>query len=358
MAKVSADCPVSCINPLEDPRWDDLLQRHRDASVFHTTGWLQALKHTYGFDPVAYTTASPADALEDGLVFCHVDSWLTGRRMVSLPFSDHCRLLARDSTTLARLLNFVRSERRRTNQKFIEIRPFSLDPAVLGIAPHLRPYETFCFQKIDLSQSIDLIFRGFHKSERNAVRRAEREGLICESGRSDELLQKFYRLFTVTRRRHGMPPQPFEWFRNLINCLGRQVTIRTASKDKVVAAAILTLSFKNTVTYKYACSDRRFNSLGAMPFLCWKTIEASKAEGATEFDLGRSNPTNKGLIDFKSRLGADSVELTYFRDELKRQASLMPLQPRAASAFYKSLMPLLPERLFVRAGAMLYRHVG
>src|SRR5690348_9279174 len=76
------------INPLTDPRWDCFLGRNPSASVFHSTPWLDALRRTYGYRPVAYTTSCPHSELENALVFCRVDSWLTGRRLVSLPFSE------------------------------------------------------------------------------------------------------------------------------------------------------------------------------------------------------------------------------------------------------------------------------
>ena len=43
---------VSVLDPLADARWDDLLERHPRASVFHSRGWLEALKRTYGYEPI------------------------------------------------------------------------------------------------------------------------------------------------------------------------------------------------------------------------------------------------------------------------------------------------------------------
>jgi len=359
MTNASRDAAIYRIDPIEDRRWAALLEEHPDASIFHTGGWLLALKRTYGFEPVAYTTSRPGEPLQDCLVFCNVDSWLTGRRIVSLPFSDHCRPLVRNTTALTDLLTFVRDERNRTNRKFVEIRPLILNDSSLSVDPHFRNHESFCFHKIDLSRSIEDLFKAFHKSERYAVRRAAREGLVYKSGRSEFLLHEFYRLFAVTRKRHGLPPQPFKWFCNLVDCLGPNITIRVAHSNDVAIAAMITLSFKNTITYKYSCSDRRFNPLGATPFLCWKTIEEGKADGATAFDLGRSSLGNQGLIDFKSRLGGVQQELKYFRDEPVRSlATVNKLTNDGRRPFYKSLLPMIPQKVFMHAGAILYKHVG
>src|SRR5206468_3003538 len=95
---------VCRIDPLSDPRWPAFLQRHPDASIFHTPGWLEALRRTYGYEPVVYTTCKPGQELINGIPFCRINSWLTGRRLVSLPFSDHCQPLAACPEDLKELL--------------------------------------------------------------------------------------------------------------------------------------------------------------------------------------------------------------------------------------------------------------
>src|ERR1700691_1050981 len=81
------------IDPLTDRRWDEFVRRCSQSSVFHTVAWLQALHRTYGCEPIVFSTAPPGTEIENGLVFCRVESWLTGTRLVSLPFSDHCDAL-------------------------------------------------------------------------------------------------------------------------------------------------------------------------------------------------------------------------------------------------------------------------
>src|SRR5688572_13104982 len=84
---------IRTLDPLTDPRWRELVQRDARASAFHTPEWLDALRRTYGFVPVVYTTDGARDELRSAIPFCAVASWLTGRRLVSLPFSDHCEPL-------------------------------------------------------------------------------------------------------------------------------------------------------------------------------------------------------------------------------------------------------------------------
>src|SRR5262249_25321288 len=143
-----------------------------------------------------------------------------------------------------------------------------------------------------------------HKdSTQRKIRRAEREGLTYEDGRSAPLLNAFFGLLLVTRRRHQLPPQPKQWFQNLIDCFGESLKIRVASKDGRPIAAILTLRHKNTLLYKYGGSCVECNNMGGMHLLLWKSIQEAKQYGLRKFDLGRSDYENTGLITFKDRWG-------------------------------------------------------
>src|SRR5437870_525473 len=98
------------IDPLTDPRWGSFVESHPRSSVFHTREWLNALRRTYGYIPLAVSTC-PVDApLTNAIVFCRVDSWLTGSKLISLPFSDHCDPLVRDANDLDILLAGIRGK--------------------------------------------------------------------------------------------------------------------------------------------------------------------------------------------------------------------------------------------------------
>ena len=51
------------INPLEDERWPQFLEKHSLATVFHTAEWLDALRRTYGYRASALTTSRPGETL-------------------------------------------------------------------------------------------------------------------------------------------------------------------------------------------------------------------------------------------------------------------------------------------------------
>lgn len=348
---------VQEISPLVDRRWTSFVLSHPSASVFHTRAWLEALKRTFGYEPVAYTTSSSNAELENALVFCQVNSWLTGRRLVSLPFSDHCEPLLNHSD-LSYTLSSVGGKLFDEGLRYIELRPLTTGHVVNGVATSSHEY---FFHQLDLTPDLNSLFAHFHKdSTRRKIRRAEREGLTCEEGRSNVLLAEFYRLFLLTRRRHQVPPQPKSWFCNLMNYLGNDFTIRVAFRGRQAIAAIITLQFRDTITYKYGCSDARFHSLGGTQLLFWQSIVAAKRDGFSKFDFGRSDVGNAGLIRFKDQWGAARSKLTYWRytSSANSGASFKAVTDDWKLRVAKQCFAHMPTGILSMAGNMLYRHIG
>jgi CelD/BcsL family acetyltransferase involved in cellulose biosynthesis len=350
------ETPVHQLNPLHDPRWERFLEGHPEASVFHTAGWLEALRRTYGYEPVAYTTTPPGQDLTNGLVFCRVQSWLTGRRLVSLPFSDHCQPLVDSSKNLLELLAALEESLQRERWRYIELRPMALDESVLEANSKFTKSQSYYLHILDLRDDLDTIYRGFHKkSVHHKLNRAKREGLAYEEGHSEALISKFFRLLVLTRQRHQIPPQPLAWFRNLAECFGERLKIRVVSKDGQPIASILTLLYKNCLVSKYGCSDVKFHHLGGIPLLLWKAIQDGKQQGAVAYDLGRSDPEHAGLLTFKENWGAVCSQLDYYR-----YPQHLPSQSNAdwQTRIIKHVFSRMPNWLLTTTGKLLYRHIG
>lgn len=349
--------PVYEINPLSDLRWEDLVATHTSATVFHTIRWLKALRQTYGFQPIALTTSSPDEPLENGLVFCRVSSWLTGNRLISLPFSDHCQPLLRGSSDLARLLTSLRERVGHEGCKYIELRPLRPLGVAIESKCHLAGEDSFCMHLLDLRPSLDDLYKSFHKScVQRKLQKSRREELRIETGTSREMLEHFYQLLIMTRRRHRLPPQPIEWFANLLLNLGDRLSIAVAFKDKTPIASILTLTHNKTVIYKYGCSNPDFHNLGGTLSLFWHAIQNAKTHGFEQFDFGRSELANTGLVSFKDHWGATRTPLRYYRHPSqpppKTKGALKGFGERMA----RSILPSLPNSVLTTIGKLLYKH--
>ena len=340
-------------DPVDDPRWSTYLEGHPAATVFHSPAWLGTLRRTFGYQPLVVTTSRPGQLLHNGIVFCRIVSILTGRRLVSLPFSDHCEPLTDEPEHLAEIMGALSHYMKSERMSYAEIRPRA--PG-FQMPEGFAPANEFWLHTLDLTPGVDELFRGFHKDcIQRKIRRAEREGVVVEAGRSDALLRTFYQLLLLTRRRLGVPPHPFRWFRNLVETFGENLEISVGSKDGQPVASILTLRFKDTLVYKYGCSDARHNRFGGIPFLFWRAIRQAKSLGLRELDFGRSDLTDTGLIAFKDRWGCTRTPLRYWRSPAP--SSELRNYRRIVSAA-KPLVACTPLPLLSAVGKLVTRHLG
>jgi hypothetical protein len=333
---------------------------HPRASVFHSAGWLQALRETYNYESSVFRGDRAALSDTSGIVLSRVRSWLTGNRLISLPFSDHCSPLVSGPGELQSLIADVKPLLAAEGWSYLEIRPIdnSFDD-VLQAAGFQRSDE-YLLHRLQLGASADALFQQFHKSSvQYRVRRAERLGLVCEVGRSPKLIRDFFHLMAITRRRQGLPPQPYAWFENLVRCMGEDgIDIRVAYKEHRPVAAVLNIKAFGHICYKYSCSDLRFKSMNATCLLLWQTIQDACRDGYQVLDLGRSAIDNPGLVRFKSNWVGEPTRLTYWRLQSDSSRSRRRLFGNWKVTSSVRLLGALPQPVLNRIGAILYKHIG
>jgi hypothetical protein len=286
-------------------------------------------------------------------VFCYVRSAITGARLVSLPFSDHCDPLVDGPQELATLCDPLIEQRRARGWSYIELRPRQAPPLPGAFAAS----DAFWLHVLNLRPGLDALFRGLHKdSVQRKIRRAQREALEYEDGHTEDLLRRFYRLLLLTRRRHGVPPQPFEWFRNLALCFRESLKVRLASIRGEAIAAMITLHHRDVMVYKYGASNAIFHPMGGMQLLFWNAIQDARRGGCVALDLGRTAQDNVGLLTFKDRWGAARQPLVYSRCPAGDNA-----RGRVPAVFLRcarQVVRFAPDGVWNAAGRFLYKHVG
>jgi hypothetical protein len=174
--------PVYTLDPIQDARWDAFVETHPAASVFHLRAWVQALQRTYAYQPIVYTTSPPDAPLTNGVLLCAVRSWVTGRRLVSVPFADHCDPLVTLPEDRAAILKALVAASR--DWDYIELRPRT---SGLWDGPDLDQSASFRFHALDLRPPLEDLLRRAHHSgiQRNPSRRAGRGELRRRPVRGD-----------------------------------------------------------------------------------------------------------------------------------------------------------------------------
>lgn len=343
------------LDPLADPQWDERLLAHEDASVFHTAGWARVLKDSYGYTN-DYLVETEGDRMLFLLPLMEVRSLLTGKRAVSLPFTDFCDpLLAGEApgeTSGETVLAALVARGRERGWRYFELRGGG---RLLG--GH-QPATTVLEHELDLAPSEEALFAGLKESTRRNIRKAGREGVEVEIGTSAEMVESFYRLNCLTRREHGLPPQPISFFRNLHeSTLARgQGRVVLATVRGQVAGGALYLHFGRNALYKYGASDPRFLALRPNDLVMWEAIRWYRSGGFRTLSLGRTEHHHEGLRRYKIAWGVKEQEKPYYRYDF---AAAGFVRARAAEAGVSAtVFRHLPVGISRLIGSALYRHVA
>jgi hypothetical protein len=281
-----------------------------------------------------------------------VASTSTGRRGVTLPFTDFCQPLAACENQAARNWELARSFGRQRGWKYFECRGQGAAPA--GAHPAL----TFYGHELDLTLPEGKLFARFGAGVRRAIRKAQAEQIEIETKTDFASVRAFYALHCQTRRGHGVPPQPMRFFANIHRHLiarGLGCVIQARCRDRVVASAIF-LQFGRRAVYKFGASDRDFQPLRPNNLLFWEAIKWHVARGFASLHFGRTSQANEGLRRFKLGFGAREERLDTFRYDF-RQGGFVTTTDRAETRL-NAVFRRLPLPWLRALGAVLYPHLS
>lgn len=337
--------------------WDDLAARDPAGSVYHTRAWHRVLVKSYGYRPFHLLLNDSDGNLAGGLPLLQVESRLTGNRLISLPFSNACGPIGDPRGGSLLLEEAIRLSE--------ELDCQALEVRVLGSG---TPFEGLRFQRVDsfltsivtLDPDPDVVWRRFKdKNLRTEVRQARKKGLAERKGETLQDLRTFYRLLLLTKRKHGVPAQPFHFFRNLWEefAPAGNLQLFLAEHSGHPVSGLITLRFGAKQYAAYMGTDPKRFSLRPNQLLFWTAMEWGCRTGCRSFDFLRTDAADGKLRYFKGRWRAQELDLPYFYyPEIKGTAATVE-----SSLKYKLITGLL-KRMPASAGGLFgrlfYRHFG
>jgi hypothetical protein len=284
--------------------------------------------------------------------FMEIKSILTGPRAVSLPFTDYCEPIIEEERPFPEVLQTLIGYGKKAGWKSLEIR---------GGAQHFAdaaPASSFYSHILDLSKGEKSMFPQFRDSTRRNIQKAVKGGIRITFNDTSESIAEFYRLNCLTRKKHGLPPQPRFFFKKIYEHIlapGRG-SVALADYNGATVAAALYVHFGKKAMYKYGASDSAYQHLRPNNLIMWEAIRRYSAEGYDSFCFGRTEPENKGLLQFKSGWGAQERMINYYKYSMKKNAFLR--EPAMTTGMHTRILRLLPVPCLRVAGSLLYRHIG
>jgi len=334
----------------KDPRWFDFVDSHPNANLFHHPAWMNLLQKCYGYSPRALAVFNDKGNICAGIPFMEVNSWLTRKRWISLPFSDHCMPLFDNQESLAQLVNWFNQAYSENRVSNIELRWKFPDSPSLKIGPD------YFRHIIPLNPDPEEVARKFKRTHKQNISTAENRGVRVESGNQLEHIKKYYQLQLETRRRHGVPAQPWHFFKEIVPILFNQGLgfVQLAYYDDECIAGIVFFHWHNSIIAKYAASKEDTLQLRPNNLLFWTGIEWACKHGYSSFDFGRTEASNTGLIRYKRGWGTIEEHLSYSSFSEKPISS----QEGKIHHLIQSVIRKSPLWLCRISGEILYKHFG
>ncbi len=353
MASSISAAPLSApviVNPLEQSQWDAQVEALPEATLFHGTAWARVLRETYGHQPV-YFCRLAGRRLQQVLPMMEVSSPLTGRRGVSLPFADFCSPLNGGTEDLSELYAFAMEIGRQRNWRYLEARGrFNRWSGATASG-------SFFGHTIHLGGDSGM-FREMDGAMRRGIRKAEQSKVEVEFGTSAEAMRVFFALHRHSRRRHGLPPQPVEFFDNIARHVfgaGHGFVAIARHEGRPIAAAVF-FHTGHLGLYKFGASDYQFQHLRPNNLLMWEAIKHCASLGVTELHLGRTSLFNDGLRHFKLGFGAVEETIQYAKYDFRRNGFVSDVD--RSEGPLNAMFRCLPMPLLTQAGRFLYPHLS
>ena len=341
---------IKIVNPREYPDWNNILFSCPGASFFHTSTWARVLEKSYHYEPLYLTMVRNGTMAV--LPVMEVNSPLTGKRGVSLPFTDYCEPIVSDDEQFKEIFTYVTDYGRKNAWRYIEMRGGQ------KFLDKYEPSECYLGHTIDLTGGANKILSNVRDSTKRNIRKAEKVGVSVEITNSLDAVDEFYRLNSLSRRDHGIPPQPYYFFKNIYEEIisKRMGFVSLATYNNVAIAGNVYFQFRETVIYKYGASDKNYQHLRANNLIMWEAIKWCCENGYKNLCFGRTETDNDGLRQFKSGWGTKEHVIKYYKYDLCKDSFVK--NPPRLSVFQHKIFNRLPIPISSAIGNLLYKHMG
>ena len=294
------------------------LANHPAASIWHRPAVTSFIESTYGHSTRYFCALDQNKSVVGVLPAVQLRSRLFGNFLVAMPYFNYGGVLADNREIALSLIAHADQWRQATNASHLELR-FCQDND-LGL-PQRTDKVSFW---LPLPDNVDALWNSFQPKVRAQIRRGGREITNAVIG-GPELLDEFYRVFSINMRDLGTPVYGRDFFANLLKTLGERAWLVVVRIDGRAAGCAFLTGYNGRMEIPWASTLRRYNHTGINMIMYWKILEFAVQQGFKVFDFGRCSH-DAGTYRFKQQWGAQPLTL-YWDYLLPDGAELPALNP-------------------------------
>lgn len=352
-----SNCRIYHVDPFRAPEWDRYVNQHPEGNLFHSTAWAKVLLKSYPQLEPRYLMAKDAHGTVQGVFpLLRVQSFFTGTRLVSLPFTLHAGPLTSSSHCEQALVQSALEIARLCQVNYLEIRSLQKEMR----EREFKPVSNYVTHFLELTDNPEQLLKKFSRSNvRQHIGKLKNLPLTVRRGTDKAAVNIFYQLYLHTRKRIGLPPQPFDFFMEINN----QLVARDLGAfyllyyQKKPIASVLALFSRHQYRLEYSGTDYRYQHAKPMIALFWHIIQEAAATGKNYVEFGGSPRSHHSLRRFKNHWGAIEKPIYhFFYPEV--QGISGNWQEKRGHRFVETVFKHTPKKVLPGIGKMIYRHLG
>ncbi|MEN6350240.1 MAG: GNAT family N-acetyltransferase [Syntrophomonas sp.] len=352
---------IRIIDPCVDQRWDEFVKNHPWGWIVHLSGWKKVLESTFPHMRGHYFALidKETDTIKAGLPVYEVRSWLTGNRLVSIPFATLSDPLVSDKRQSKMLMDEAIQLLERLKLSYLEIR--TLNNNFLQDDKTLSSNHDYINHYLDLSQSEEQLWKKLkNKTIGRWISKARKHDIKLRVADNEQDVFVFYQLYAGTRRLLGLPAQPYNFFKAIYDAFFqlRLIEIHLATIEGKTIGGHFYFKFNRRMSAEAVGDDFAYRNIGINHFLYWEGIHSAYASGYQTFDFGRTSIYNPTLMDFKKRWGTIETDLSYYYEYQKKRVNATSRETSIPYKLMHYICHNLPGSVQPAISHFCYRHLG
>ncbi len=334
--------------------WDQGLELFADAPYSLLYGWRRVYEEALGLK-THYLLVEDRGRVRGlcPLVLMKGPGFGGGRHLVSLPYQTRAGMWTLDPALREGMLAAVSAQAEALKAETVELRELEglQDPEIPANREHVEMI-------LELPGDWKIFERQVSPRLRQA-RKARQSGLVVRQGVEKDLLEDFYRVFSMRMRELVFPVYPLRFFQKILQVFPNRCRLLLVYKGTVPLAGMLLFRYRDSVSAPYVASLTAHQNEHPNQLLYQAALRDTWESGAPYFSFCRSQP-DSGTFQFKRQWKAQPRPLRYLYPRVKDNGRVRSVGQARQSLTYRlaaTIWPRLPLSWTQWLGSRLIRRL-
>jgi hypothetical protein len=296
----------------DDPLWDQIHSSEL-FSIYHNRNWKNLVEENFGHQSL-YIAALKDGMIIDILPFFLIKKPIFGKKIVSTPY-EGCNggFICKDVMMRKELIRQVQQYALDLKVKYVEIRSkFQYE--------ELKEFGFVEKCPLIISElplkGLDENWSMLSSNHRRNVRIAQNKGVTVNISSNLTEMRSFYDILATQYKQLGIPFFNEKFFIQIWDRLIQKeqaCLLLARDKEEIIGGHLLFFSGKDLISkYSASVKSNEYKSVYTSYALFWEGIKLGIDRKLKYFNLGITDKSHRGLLDFKSRFGSKNSPVYFY----------------------------------------------